>query len=346
MNKTWKDIVVGKMGNIIKKHKFLKAPMLCGVIVVSGVFWISNGVTRNIKRLTSIVAVALVFVISSSFTFPSYSEHMQTGAQIVMDSLENYSDVADNAIAFEDISKEDNDVLQGIVNEDEDIVADEDKFGLDDILESDALAMYGNSEEVADGYGDVELSASDWNLILVNKLHPVPDDYEFTLGTIKGSMQCDVRIIDDLRLMLQAAKADGVNLLVCSPHRNLDRQVMLFNRKINYYMNKGYSYMNAYMIASKVVTIPGTSEHQIGLALDIYSDSYNQLDAGFGETPAGIWLKEHAKEYGFILRYPEGKENVTGIEYEPWHYRYVGRQAAPVIMDNDLTLEEFLQQLE
>lgn len=345
MNKTWKDIIIGKMGNIIRKHKFLKVPMLCGVIVVSGIFGVYNVIVKNTKRLTSMIAVALIFVISSSFAFPSYSEHMQTGAQIVMNSLENYSDVADTAVAVEDISKEDSDVLQGIAKE-EDIISEEDKFGLDDILESDALAMYGNSEGVTDEHGDSELSVTDWNLILVNKLHPVPDDYEFTLGTIKGSMQCDVRIIEDLRLMLQAAKEDGINLLVCSPHRNLDRQVMLFNRKINYYMSKGYSYMNAYMIASKVVTIPGTSEHQIGLALDIYSDSYNQLDAGFGETPAGIWLKEHAKEYGFILRYPEGKENITGIEYEPWHYRYVGRQAAPAIMDNNLTLEEFVQQLE
>lgn len=342
MNRTWKDRIIGKMGNIIKKYKFLKAPMLVGVIVVSGIYWICNSIAKNTKRLTSIVAVALIFVISSSFTFLSYSEAVETETVDMIGVSEAYADMVAMSTSVENIAKEDSDVLQGFANEERDIVSDEEKFNLDDILESDALTMYDQTGEDT----SAELSSSDWSLILVNKLHPVPDDYEFTLGNIKGNMQCDVRIIDDLRMMLQAAKEDGINLLVCSPHRNLERQIMLFDRKINYYMSKGYSYMNAYMIASKVVTIPGTSEHQIGLALDIYCDSYNQLDAGFGDTPAGIWLKEHAKEYGFILRYPEGKEHVTGIEYEPWHYRYVGKKAAPMIMDNNLTLEEFIEQLD
>ena len=159
-------------------------------------------------------------------------------------------------------------------------------------------------------------------------------------------MKCDVRIIDELMAMLEAAKKDGIDLMICSPYRDYNRQTVLFNRKIDYYMDKGYSYMEAYRIASITVTVPGASEHQIGLALDIVSNTYTSLDMGFGETDAGLWLKEHGYEYGFILRYPLGKEYITGIQYEPWHYRYVGKEAATAIMKKEITLEEFLEDLE
>jgi len=121
----------------------------------------------------------------------------------------------------------------------------------------------------------------------------------------------------------------------------MDRQIYLFNRKINLYMGQGMSYMDAYKKTAEYVTVPGASEHQIGLALDITSDTYYTLDEGFEDTAEGKWLAEHSHEYGFILRYPKGKEYVTSIGYEPWHFRYVGVEAATVIKENDLTLEEF-----
>ncbi len=154
-------------------------------------------------------------------------------------------------------------------------------------------------------------------------------------------MQCDERIIADLLAMMQAAKDDGINLEVCSPYRTDGRQEWLFEKKIKKYMNQGYSYMEAYKTASQTVTIPGSSEHQVGLALDIYSDTYKLLDEAFGDTEAGKWLAMHSYEYGFVLRYPEGKEYITSIEYEPWHFRYVGREAAAVMHEEDLCLEEF-----
>ena len=98
--------------------------------------------------------------------------------------------------------------------------------------------------------------------------------------------------------------------------------------------------MEAYKLASQAVTVPNTSEHQLGLALDIYTSSYMSLDFGFGETKAGIWLRENCSKYGFILRYPMGKEDVTGYPYEPWHIRYVGVEVATEIMENNLTLED------
>lgn len=188
-------------------------------------------------------------------------------------------------------------------------------------------------------------SKNDWRLLLINKQHPVPTDYEFELGTIKGTMQCDARIIDDLHCMLQAAKDDGINLVICSPYRDIERQEMLFNRKVNYYMKTGLSYLDAYRISAQTVTIPGASEHQVGLALDIVSDSYTALDEGFGNTDAGKWLSKNSCNYGFILRYPRGKEHITSISYEPWHFRYVGVEAAEQITKQNLTLEEFIDLL-
>lgn len=183
----------------------------------------------------------------------------------------------------------------------------------------------------------------DWRLLLINKQHPIPEDYTFELVTIKGSMKCDERILEDLLLMLQDAREDDINLVIRSPYRDMNRQEYLFNRKIKAYMGKGMSYMDAYKTASTTVTVPGASEHQIGLAIDITSDNYASLDEGFGETEAGKWLAEHSCEYGFILRYPDGKEYITSIDYEPWHFRYVGKEAAAIITEQGITLEEFVE---
>ena len=120
---------------------------------------------------------------------------------------------------------------------------------------------------------------------------------------------------------------------------------MLFNRKIHKYMGWGMSYVEAYKRASNTVTVPGASEHQIGLAIDFMSGNYRRLDSGFADTKAGKWLAEHSCEYGFILRYPQGKEYITGIAFEPWHFRYVGKEAATIITEKGITLEEFWEDL-
>ena len=186
---------------------------------------------------------------------------------------------------------------------------------------------------------------NDWKLILVNKQHPIPDDYTVTLGTIKGSMKCDERIIEPLAQMFKAAAEEGINLEVRSPYRDMSLQEYLFNRKMKNYINQGYSYIDAYKVSSEVVTLPGASEHQIGISLDITSDTYWQLNEGFEDTEAGQWLINNSYKYGFILRYPKGKEDITGIIYEPWHYRYVGIEAATVIYEQGITLEEFIDSL-
>lgn len=238
---------------------------------------------------------------------------------------------------------EDDDILSSYENGELEYVSDSEMMSAEEILSENTIEELDAKED------DMELSREDWRLVLINKQHSIPEDYEFTLGsinTVKGTMRCDERIIPDLLKMLQAAKDDGVNLQICSPYRDMNRQVYLFDRKINAYMKQGMSYMDAYSLTAQAVTVPGASEHQIGLALDIVSDKYSYLNEGFGDTEAGKWLAEHSCEYGFILRYPKGKEYITGIEYEPWHFRYVGREAAMIITSEDLTLEEFVDSLE
>ena len=244
---------------------------------------------------------------------------------------------------------DDDDVIDGYEIEQLKDIGESNQFCVDDILNHNEYQERERVVASAETYADYEFDKNDWRLLLINKQHPVPEDYEVELGnisTMKGVMQCDARIIDDLLSMLQAAKDDGVNLWICSPYRDYAYQEMLFDRKINKYMSAGYSYMEAYMLASQVVTVPGASEHQLGLALDIVCDTYTALDEGFGDTKAGQWLLEHSREYGFILRYPKGKEYITGIDFEPWHFRYVGVEAATVIMDEGITLEEFVERLE
>ena len=195
-------------------------------------------------------------------------------------------------------------------------------------------------EETPDG---PVIDPDDWRLILVNKQNPVPDDFTVKLSGISDSMQADARIIDDIYEMMDAASSDGVNLMICSAYRSYDRQKSLFNNKINKLMGEGMSYLEAYKVGSMNVTVPGTSEHHLGLALDILTGSYTKMDDGFGETKAGKWLAENAADYGFILRYPKGKEDITGIVYEPWHFRYVGREYAKDIEERGVCLEEYLK---
>ena len=184
-----------------------------------------------------------------------------------------------------------------------------------------------------------------WMLTLVNPQRPLSAELDFPKDTING-YTFDARAIDDLRAMLEAAKEDGINLLICSAYRSVDKQTQLFERKVGQYQNAGYSYEDAYNIAKTIVAVPGTSEHHTGLAADIITVDYQVLDEGFANTQAYKWLKENCTKYGFILRYPKEKQDITGIIYEPWHYRYVGKNVAEKIDANGWCLEEYIEHLE
>ena len=345
MKRTWKDNTIYEYRRIIEKRRYLKLPLSMVLFFVVFLYDLILFLVYNKKRLSCVVTVIVFCVISSSFAFPTMQKEkgLVAGNQSEWAEIqENYDYVPVELGISQDEVLDDEDVIVGYNNEELNVQDEIDQFTLDDILEANEVSRgMTESEEYSS-----TLSVDDWQLVLVNKQHPVPEDYSFTLGTITGSMKCDVRIIDELMAMLEAAKADGIDLVICSPYRDYNRQTVLFERKIDYYMERGYSYLEAYKIASITVTVPGASEHQIGLALDIVSDTYTSLDTGFGKTDAGIWLREHGYEYGFILRYPLGKEYITGIQYEPWHYRYVGKKSATAIMKQGITLEEFLEDLE
>ncbi len=180
-----------------------------------------------------------------------------------------------------------------------------------------------------------------WNLALVNMQNPM-EEKDIPLGTLSNGIQFDARAIEALEAMLAAGNSEGLQLMVCSGYRSVAYQTTLFNKKVQEYINKGYSEQAAYDIAKTIVAPPGTSEHNTGLAADIVAVNYQILDEGFAATPEFAWLQEHAKEYGFILRFPKGKEDITGIIYEPWHYRYVGIEAAEQIWSSGVCLEEYL----
>lgn len=182
----------------------------------------------------------------------------------------------------------------------------------------------------------------DWNLILVNKTHPIPEDYEVELKSIGSGHQIDARAYDDFKAMIQASKQDGVTIYVTSSYRDRDKQITLYEKKTDSYLQQGYSLEDALSKAGQVVAVPGTSEHHLGLAIDVVSSEYRKLDEKQENTKGFQWMKEHSWEYGFILRYPNGSTDITGIIYEPWHFRYVGLEAAKEIYERGITLEEYL----
>lgn len=182
-----------------------------------------------------------------------------------------------------------------------------------------------------------------WNLQLVNAENTVPDNYKVDLVVLRNGQSVDRRIYEDLQEMMDDARANGLSPLICSSYRSHEEQMGLFNAEISKYMAQGYSEEEAREKAAQWVAIPGTSEHELGLAVDIVSMDHQMLDASQEQTPEQQWLIANSYKYGFILRYPSDKSELTGISYEPWHYRYVGKEVAQAITEQDLCLEEYLQ---
>ena len=204
---------------------------------------------------------------------------------------------------------------------------------------SPAVSAPAESAATSETSGDVP-----WNLVLVNAKNPLPDGFTVQTSSISNGKEFDSRAVDALNDMLDACRAAGLDPLVCSAYRSVERQTELFNNKIKKLMADGMTHDEAYASAATVIAIPGTSEHNLGLAADICANSYQILDDTQADTDEQKWLMAHCSEYGFILRYPKDKEDVTGIIYEPWHYRYVGVDAAKEITEKGLCLEEYYQQ--
>ena len=183
-------------------------------------------------------------------------------------------------------------------------------------------------------------TGDDWKLILVNAEHPVPEDYSVTLKELRNDQWVDERIYPELQQMFDDARAEGIYPLINESYRSAERQQEILDNYIAAYEAEGLSTEEAQQRALEVVAKPGTSEHQLGLALDIIVE-YEE-----DSTQTWQWLKENCWRYGFILRYPEDKTEITGISYEPWHFRYVGAEAAQQITERGITLEEYLEDID
>ena len=179
-----------------------------------------------------------------------------------------------------------------------------------------------------------------WELILVNNDNYIPDDYEIELMKLSNGEEVDLRFYPYLQEMFDAARNDGVYPFVREGYRTAAEQQKTFDDKIQSYKNEGYTKRMAESLAKEWVALPGTSEHQLGLAVDINADT-----SRCSRDDLYNWLAENAHEYGFIQRYPSGKTSITGILNEPWHYRYVGKEAALEIYSRGICLEEYIELL-
>lgn len=203
-----------------------------------------------------------------------------------------------------------------------------------------ASGQKDNREEQAHQMKDAQ--EYEWNLLLVNPWNPIPENYEPELTYLRNGQAVDSRCYPELQQMMDDCRTAGLEPLICASYRTMEKQEALFEDKEARLIREGYPENEVEDEAAKVVAYPGTSEHQLGLALDIVDVSYQQLDTEQENTPVQQWLMKNSWKYGFVLRYPADKSDITGIIYEPWHYRYVGKEAAAEIYENKLCLEEYL----
>ena len=186
-------------------------------------------------------------------------------------------------------------------------------------------------------------SAADNELLtLVNPWNELPEDWQVDLVTLSNGLQIDRRCYDALQEMMDACREAGYEPLICSAYRTQETQQDLFNNKVAKLEAEGKSHDEAVQEAGTVVAVPGTSEHQLGLTVDVVDVNNQNLTEEQEKTPTQKWLMANSWRYGFIHRSPNSKSDTPGIIYEPWHYRYVGKDAAQEIFNKGITLEEYL----
>lgn len=196
---------------------------------------------------------------------------------------------------------------------------------------------------------EAQAMLADPRMVLVNHTNKMPDDYTFTTKEC-GSATAINKLLqteaaDAFLEMQAAAAADGVTIWMQSGYRSVAYQTTLYDNKTNYFIGKGYSEAEARQQAATIVNPPGYSEHNCGLAADLNCPEYTVLDEGFENTAAFRWLCQHAGDYGFILRYPKDAEDTTEITYEPWHWRYVGKENAALLNESGLCFEDAIAAL-
>ncbi|MGN1316204.1 MAG: D-alanyl-D-alanine carboxypeptidase family protein [Acutalibacteraceae bacterium] len=184
----------------------------------------------------------------------------------------------------------------------------------------------------------ITIDEEKWYLTLVNSSYRIPDTYEPDLVYVCGSGErLDRKVAEHYEEMYNAAKAEGINLTPCSGYRSYELQERNYNNKISFFESQGYSYEDAKVKAATIIMPPGSSEHNLGYAMDIVC-----VDEWFEDTAEFKWLTENAADYGFIMRYPKDKQDITKVIYEPWHWRYVGVELAKELKASGLVLEEYM----
>ncbi len=184
----------------------------------------------------------------------------------------------------------------------------------------------------------ISIDEESWYLTLVNSSYRIPDDYEPDLIYVCGSGErLDRKVAEHYEEMYNAALKDGVNLTPCSGYRSYELQERNYNNKVSFYESQGYSNKDAKVKAATIIMPPGSSEHNLGYAMDIVC-----VDEWFEDTDEFRWLTENAADYGFIMRYPKDKQDITKVIYEPWHWRYVGVELAKDLKETGLVLEEYM----
>lgn len=182
------------------------------------------------------------------------------------------------------------------------------------------------------------VQSSDWRLILVNKDYPLEKDFDGELTELRYGQKVDSRIYPDLQEMFDEMRENGLSPRVVEGYRSTAEQKEKLETKISEYMGYGKSRDEAEKLALQWVAEPGTCEHEIGICVDISSEEGDNASA----NEVWEWMDENCSRFGFIKRYPNNKSSITGVRGEPWHYRYVGAEAAEEITSKGITLEEYL----
>lgn len=222
------------------------------------------------------------------------------------------------------------------------IVINSNKKNKKDDLKQNAIEVSTNVDDNTNNEVIEKKEITDWRLTLVNIDNVLPEDYQLELVDIDQYRKFDARAIDELKNMIESERKSGASgMWVQSGYRSIEYQKEVFDRQVQEYKNQGKTQKEAEELTLKIINKPGTSDHNLGLAVD-----FNYANYDFEETTAFKWLKENAEDYGFILRYPKDKVEITKVDYEPWHWRYVGVENAKEMNKKGYCLEEYIEYLQ
>ncbi len=272
------------------------------------------------KKIAIIIAIFLVAVLIIEIKLLCKGKNILDESKNIADNITNNTELFSNSIGNMN-------VLNNIENNTSTI--------------SNTNNIINNENIVSENNIKTQSAINEWNLKLVNYENSLPNNFVPELSSIDNIRKFDTRAIGKLKEMITEMKKDNITeIWVQSSYRSIEQQQKVFSKKISEYMKNGKSHKEAEELTLKVINKPGTSEHNLGLAVDL-----NYVNLEFENTKAFEWLIKNAENYGFILRYKKEKEAITKVNYEPWHWRYVGIEHAKRMNEMNLCLEEYIEYL-